>query len=98
VLTGGPPYSFVDRDMLIRHFGHGVGHLRYERQQEIKQEVMAVDSDSDGDDNILDAEIEDEIQAEGDSVDDQGSDGWMSEDWEQVIDDGGSDNESYASF
>jgi hypothetical protein len=28
-------HSFVDRDMFMRHFGHGVGHLRYERQHEI---------------------------------------------------------------
>jgi hypothetical protein len=26
--------SFVDRDMFMRHFGHGVGHLQCERQQE----------------------------------------------------------------
>ena len=28
-------HSFVDRDMFMRHFGHGVGHLQYERQHEI---------------------------------------------------------------
>lgn len=27
--------SFVDRDMLVRHFGHGIGHLKFERQQEV---------------------------------------------------------------
>lgn len=30
--------SFVDRDMFMRHFGHGVGHLQYERQHEIDSE------------------------------------------------------------
>jgi hypothetical protein len=32
--TDNPINSFVDRDMLMRHFGHGVGHLKYEGQQE----------------------------------------------------------------
>jgi hypothetical protein len=26
---------FLDRDMLMRHFGYGVGHMQYDRQQEI---------------------------------------------------------------
>lgn len=39
---------FVDRDMLMRHFGHGVGHIQYERQQEIEPDPgMAVDSNDD---------------------------------------------------
>lgn len=43
-----PPCSFVDRDMLMRHFGHGVGHLQYDRQQEIVTQ-MTVGSDDDHD-------------------------------------------------
>ena len=31
-------YSFVDRDMFIRHFGHGVGHLQYEQLHKIESD------------------------------------------------------------
>jgi len=34
VLTESLFCSFVDRDMFMRHFSHGVGHLQYERQHE----------------------------------------------------------------
>jgi hypothetical protein len=30
---------FVDRDALMRHFGHGVGHLEYGRVHEIEPET-----------------------------------------------------------
>ena len=33
--------SFLDRDMLMRHFGHGIGHLEFARQHEIESEDMA---------------------------------------------------------
>ena len=54
LLTQSISCSFVDRDMCMRHFGHGVGHLQCERQQEI-------DPDSDNDmaledlDDVLDS-------------------------------------------
>ena len=32
--------------MLIRHFGHGVGHLHYKRQPEIGAEDMRVEGDN----------------------------------------------------
>ena len=38
MLTGSHFCSFIDRDMFMRHFGHGVGHLQYDRQQEIEPE------------------------------------------------------------
>ena len=41
-------HSFVDRDMLMRHFGHSVGHLQYERQQaEPNLEMAEVESSDD---------------------------------------------------
>jgi len=34
-------YLFVDRDMLMRHFGHSIGHLQFARQHEIESEDTA---------------------------------------------------------
>ncbi len=58
----GPLCSFVDRDMLMRHFGHGVGHLKYERQQEMgpKRVLVGDDNhDSGNEDDSSDGESED---------------------------------------
>lgn len=51
--------SFVDRDMFMRHFGHGVGHLQYERQHEMGPNDHRDDTSMSPDDvsdssNILD--------------------------------------------
>ena len=35
-LTDCLSYSFVDRDIFMRHFGLGIGHLQYERQHEMR--------------------------------------------------------------
>ena len=35
ILTDGPLCSFINHDMLMRHFSYGIGHLQYQRQQEI---------------------------------------------------------------
>jgi len=44
--------SFVDRDMFMRHFGHGVGHQQYRWQQE-DDATIKIEADLDGDnDNI----------------------------------------------
>jgi hypothetical protein len=40
--------SFVDRNMLMRHFSQGVGHLKYERQQEVGPEIT-VEREGDND-------------------------------------------------
>ena len=49
-------YSFIDRDMFIRHFSHGVGHLQCEWQHEIKpnydNSMVLKDDISDSTDNI----------------------------------------------
>jgi hypothetical protein len=39
--------SFVDRDMLLRHFGHGVGHFQYQRQPEFEPDIAAEGDDDD---------------------------------------------------
>jgi hypothetical protein len=54
--------SFVDRDMLVRHFGHGVGHLKYEKQQEIDHKMVPRGNDDHGDDDTSESEdMEEEI-------------------------------------
>ena len=68
--------SFVDRDMFMRHFGHGVGHLQYERQQEI--ELMAFEGVSDSSDVAVESEDE-RSSCNGDSdiqVDDESERQW----------------------
>jgi hypothetical protein len=51
-----PLCSFVDRDMLMRHFGHGVGHLQYERQHETETDTTRLEVESD--DNDHDSDID----------------------------------------
>ena len=41
MLTDCPLCSFVDHDMLMRHFGHGVGHFQYQRQPESEPDMAA---------------------------------------------------------
>ena len=44
--------SFVDRDMVMRYFGGGVGHLKNTPPQQVpdpRSEEMAVEDDGDGD-------------------------------------------------
>jgi hypothetical protein len=69
--------SFLDRDMLMRHFGQGVGHLQYQtqRQQDSDAELasgMNVDADSvlDKDtrceqEHDIEVDIEEEGELEG---------------------------------
>jgi len=69
VCTHCPLCSFVDRDMLVRHFGHGVGHLKHERQQEPASEIDATgvprgDDNHDDDDSSGTEESEEEGDAE----------------------------------
>ena len=65
--------------MLMRHFGHGVGHLQYKRQHEMETEITRVDLERDNDDhdsnivtrenaqeNNLAVDIEDKSQGEAD--------------------------------
>jgi len=94
-------HSFVDWDMLMRHFGHGVGHLQYKRQQTEPDgkiaEVESSDSDmvdieedkQDGNDDVdMGTSLEDDGVGNSDVDDDDGG----SED----NNDGGSDSEADA--
>ncbi|KAI0280639.1 hypothetical protein BGY98DRAFT_963441 [Russula aff. rugulosa BPL654] len=82
---------FVDRDMLMRHFGHGVGHLKYERQHGIETEITRVESDDDDDDDDSESDIvthaqEDNVavdveeESQGESDREMDADGYDSED------------------
>ncbi|SRR6266851_6664020 len=69
--------SFVDQDMLMRHFGHGVGHLQYgtQTQQNLDAEMesgMIGDADSISDNDTgheeehdMEVDIEEEGKLEG---------------------------------
>jgi len=70
--------SFVDRDMLMRHFGHGVGHLQYRtrRPQDsdarfesgttVNASAESVLDDDTGRDVEVDIDLEEEGELEGD--------------------------------
>ena len=80
VLTNSSLSSFVDWDMLMRHFGQGIRHLQYERQPETEPE-MAIDapcdkadddvagSDKEGAESDLDVGVE-EMDEDGENDDD----------------------------
>jgi hypothetical protein len=58
-------YSFVDWDMLMRHFGHGVGHLQYQtqRQQDLDTDLASRTVDADlALDEVTDHEQEHDIE------------------------------------
>ena len=106
--------SFVDRDMFMRHFGLGVGHLQYERQHEVEPDaMMALDNLSDSSDKNDTEDVDDieivghddfavesgEVSYSGEIVDDD--EGECSGDVADIISDsGGSDTSSvgYASY
>ena len=108
--TDNPLYSFVDRDMLVRHFGHGVGHLKYERQQEVDAERVPGGNDNHGDLNDDTSECEeseeeihdgsDDTESEGEPVvnTDDSSDGDSEEDSESYSICNSDDDGGYASF
>ena len=100
--------------MLVRHFGHGVGHLKYERQQEPASEIDVTsvqrDDGNHGDNDsskteesrgeVSDAE-EPETGSEGDPVidiDDRSDDELESEEIEDSDSDSEGDDSSYASL
>ena len=64
--------SFVDHDMLIRHFGHGIGHLQYRTRMQQDSDVDAeLDSDVDAElDLDADAELDLDMDADSDSDND----------------------------
>jgi hypothetical protein len=61
--------SFVDQDMLMRHFGHGIGHLKYrpQTQQDSATETVSGTMMGDADlisDNDTGSEQEDDIEVD----------------------------------
>jgi hypothetical protein len=57
--------SFVDQNMLMRHFGHGVGHLQYQtqRQQDLDADLASRTVDADlALDEVTDREQEHNIE------------------------------------
>jgi len=58
-LTGYHLRSFVDRDMLMRHFGNSIGHVQYERQHELEPADPGIAVDSDNNDTTMTGEAED---------------------------------------
>jgi hypothetical protein len=104
--------SFVDRDMLMRHFGHGVGHLQYRTQTQLQDSESRTMGEADmiSDDDMgreqehdigVDIEEEGELEGELDSDVDSDSASTISEDLDESgVSDDSSDNDSdgYASF
>ena len=55
--------------MLVRHFGHSVGHLKYERQQEINHKTVPRGDGKHGDDETSESkDMEEEIYNESDDT------------------------------
>jgi len=65
---------FLDRDMLMRHFGYGVGHMQYERQQEIGLKIVPGGINNNDDDDVSETEgLEREEQIDNETEDDEES-------------------------
>jgi hypothetical protein len=68
----------------MRHFGHGVGHLQYDRQQDIGPDT-AVEPEGDNNDDI-------EVIEEMDDDINEGAQGGTESDGQPEIDNGSSDS------
>ena len=78
---------FADRDMLMHHFGHGIGHLEYARVHEgagVETEQETEYQNEEGD-NVMDLDSDEDDEEEGEPTD-ESSDGE------------GDDESGYASF
>ena len=91
----------------MRHFGHGIGHLQYERHQEVKPEVAAngdgtepVENEGDQGCDIMDVDVGDDEEAVEENEEDSESE--VSDDCnsDEIESDSESesDNESLASL
>ena len=72
---------FADRDMLMRHFGHGIGHLEHARVHEGvwdegagAQETEYQNGEEEEGDNVMDLDGEEDDEDEGEPTD-ESSDG-----------------------
>ena len=74
----------------MRHFGHGVGHLQYERQYEI------VEPEGESEEGVI--ESEEEWESDGGNAVSEGEASDDRDDRNEDSEDLDSDNESFASF
>jgi hypothetical protein len=75
---------FADRDMLMRHFGHGIGHLEYARVHEgprVRDEGAGEETEQETEyqneeegDNVMDLDSNEDDEEEGEPTD-ESSDG-----------------------
>ena len=86
-------HSFVDRDMVMRHFGHGVGHLQYDKMAEPGSD------DNDDVDAGLGSDLEDDGMGDSNMDGDDGGSETDSDDCQLVCDsDSDCDEDGYGSF
>ena len=85
--------------MLMRHFGHGVGHLQYERHPEIGTELIPAGDDNHvNDDTSETEESEDEMNDDSEMADAASSEGESEEGESEEIEDSCSDCASEMSY
>ncbi len=64
---------FADRDILMRHFGHGIGHLEYARVHEVRveteQETEYQNEEEEEGDNVMDLDGDEDDEKEGEPTD-----------------------------
>jgi hypothetical protein len=69
---------FADRDMLMRHFGHGIGHLEYARVHEgprVRDEGAGEETEQETEyqneegDNVMDLDSNEDNEEEGEPTD-----------------------------
>ena len=68
-------YSFADHDMLVRHFSHGIGHLKYEKQPGPEPEIgpKSIPRGDGNHDNNITSKIEESEEQE--DIEEPGSEG-----------------------
>jgi hypothetical protein len=84
ILTVCPQYSFADHDIFLRHFGHGVGHLQYDGEQDIGPDTAVEPEGNNNEDVEVIEEMDDDI--------DEGAQGGTESNGQPEIDDGRSDS------
>jgi hypothetical protein len=105
VLTDFHFFSFSNRDMLMRHFGHGIGHMQYKRQHEIELEMATLENEEGEFESNHSVNVEGEEREWGEDEEDNGNndvgekeESDLASDHNSNEDDSGSDNKSYVSY
>lgn len=90
-------FSFLDRDTLMRHFGHGVGHQTFGRLQEMESEIAVVEGKNDTLDDEEEAGMN--VDVDVDEVENEGNNSEEDEGTESDSGDNSDDDDGgYASF